>query len=233
MRAACLCLLLLASALGAAPPVELPAEVAGAPGAFVTVRGKTDGKAVRFVALDPGLNVFPAELLTDRKATVVTATKPGRYRLLAYSSVKDDPTDPAIVVVVIGEVKPDPNPDPKPVDPPKPDPKPADPLTSFRVILVSETGTPLTQAQFGVMYAKKVSDWLDANTTPDGWRRYDKDARTDGDRPPLNALWAAAKPKVSAVPCVAVERNGKVEVIAFEGTPEAMVAKLAALREGK
>lgn len=116
-----LALLLFAGGISAAPPVEVPKEVAGEVGAFVTVRAKTDGKVVRFVPLDAGLNTFPSDLLADKKATVVTASAPGRYRLLAYSSVKDDPTEPAVVVVVIGGAAP--VPDPKP----KPDPKPVDP----------------------------------------------------------------------------------------------------------
>jgi hypothetical protein len=106
---------LLGAALGlAAPPVDVPKEVAGEPGAFVTVRAKTDGKVVRFVPLDPGLNLFPPDLLADKKAAVFTAPAAGRYRVLVYSSVKDDPTEPAVVTVVIGGAQPAPEPKPKP-----------------------------------------------------------------------------------------------------------------------
>lgn len=126
-----LALALVPALLVAAPPVDVPAEVKGDVGAFVPLRAKTDGAVVKFVALDAGLNVFPADLLADKRATVVTATKPGRYRVLAYSSVKDDPTEPAIVTVVIGDapVPPGPNP-PGPGPGPNP-PGPTDPLVKL------------------------------------------------------------------------------------------------------
>lgn len=227
-RGPILAVALVPSLLCAAPPVEVPGEVTGEVGAFVAIRAKTDGKAVRFVPLDAGLNVFPADLLSDKKSTVVSSARPGRYRLLAYSSVKDDPTEPAVVVVVIGGA---PAPPPKPVDPePKPKPPAPDALKSFRVILVSESGAALTTAQFGVMYGKAVSDWLDANTTGKEWRRRDKDAATDGDTAAINDVWNKGKPKVASVPCVVVERNGVVQVVPFEATPEAMVTKLNSIR---
>jgi hypothetical protein len=79
---------------------------------FVTVTATTEGKLVRFLPLDGGLNVFPSNLLADPKSTVVSAAVPGRYRLLAYSSVADVPTPPAITTIIIGQVKPDPGPQP-------------------------------------------------------------------------------------------------------------------------
>lgn len=94
------CILL---ALFAQPSIRLPATIAGAPGAFVAVRADTTGAVVRYVALDAGLNVFPAQLLSDTKATVVTSIVPGRYRLLAYTSTGDLPSEPVIVTIVIGE----------------------------------------------------------------------------------------------------------------------------------
>ena len=118
---------LLCAVLGAAAPpvVTLPAEVTGDVGSFVAVRASvTEAKVVRFVPLDAGLNVFPADLLADKTATVVTAGKPGRYRILAYSGNADGPSEPATVTVVIGGSPPvtDPGkPDPKP-DPVKPEP---------------------------------------------------------------------------------------------------------------
>lgn len=231
-----LALLLFAGGISAAPPVEVPKEVAGEVGAFVTVRAKTDGKVVRFVPLDAGLNTFPSDLLADKKATVVTASAPGRYRLLAYSSVKDDPTEPAVVVVVIGGAAP--VPDPKP----KPDPKPVDPVPpkveTFRVLLVYESAAVLPAAQFGVLYGGEVEKYLTANCTKDGarngWRRLDKDATTDNDSETFNALWAAVKPKVTRVPVVAIEVNGTVTIEPLPASVPDMLALLKKYRgEGK
>lgn len=160
----------------AAPPVEVPAEVTGPPGGFIPIRAKTDGKMVRYVPLDAGLNVFPADLLADRKATVVSAAKPGRYRLLAYSAVGDDPTEPATVTVVVEGPAP---PGPAPV-PPGPQPDGALGLVKAsrdglaKVAAGREKAAALAQAQrahasavaagaFGADAGKILAGWRDAN----------------------------------------------------------------------
>ena len=91
----------------------VPAEVRGEVAEFVTVIATTEGKVVRYVALDQGLQVFPSSLLANQRATVVTSAKPGRYRLLAYTSVADIPTEPVITTVIIGSSTP---PVPPPID---------------------------------------------------------------------------------------------------------------------
>jgi hypothetical protein len=94
----------------------VPAEVRGEVAEFVTVIATTEGKVVRYVALDQGLQVFPSSLLANQRATVVTSAKPGRYRLLAYTSVADIPTEPVITTVIIGSASP-PSPPSPIVDP--------------------------------------------------------------------------------------------------------------------
>jgi len=91
----------------------VPAEVRGEVAEFVTVIATTEGKVVRYVALDAGLQVFPSSLLANQRATVVTSARPGRYRLLAYTSVADVPTEPVITTVIIGSSTP---PVPPPID---------------------------------------------------------------------------------------------------------------------
>jgi hypothetical protein len=104
----------------AAPPVvTLPAEVKGEPSTFVTVRSEVNGAtAVKFVPIDPGLSVFPADMLVTKTATVVVAAKPGKYRLLAYAGNVDGASDPALTTLVIGT--PTTPPPVTPVDPPAP-----------------------------------------------------------------------------------------------------------------
>lgn len=100
--------------------VTLPKEVAADPGTFAVVKAETDCSSLRWVALDPGLSLMPPELLRDTRSAVVMAGKPGRYRLLAYGALKDQASEPAIVVVVVGQAPPpgpDPGPGPGPVDP--------------------------------------------------------------------------------------------------------------------
>ena len=119
MRLSILVLLTFAAGLSAAPPVvTLPKEVPGEVGGFVVVRADVkDAKAVKYVTLDAGLSVFPGDLLTDKTVTVVVASKPGRYRILAYAGNADGASDPATTTVVIGGAT-DSQPPPKPIDPP-------------------------------------------------------------------------------------------------------------------
>lgn len=99
--------------------IEMPATFTGAPGQFIAIRPiKTDGKIVQYFPLDNGLSVFPAALLNDTTATVVTAVKSGKYRLLAYTALADKPSLPVIVTVVVGDGNPEPIP-PVPVPTPK------------------------------------------------------------------------------------------------------------------
>ena len=116
--------LLTVPAVAAPPTCALPPEIAGEPVNFIQVKAQTDGKWVRYVTLDPGLAVFPSNLLTDKTVTVVVASKPGRYRILAYAGNEDGGAE-AITTLVIGNAPVVPPKDPPdkptdPVDPPKP-----------------------------------------------------------------------------------------------------------------
>lgn len=105
--------LLIAAPLWAAT-ITLPATVTGEPGAFISIPATTDGKEVRWYALDKGVNLFPTALLKDTKTAVVTAPKAGRYRVIAWTATGDVPSEAASTVVVVGEPGPDPGPGPGP-----------------------------------------------------------------------------------------------------------------------
>jgi len=92
--------------------LTVPPEIKGPVSGFIPVTAVTDGKAVKYVPLDAGLQVFPPGLLVNPKSTVVVAGKSGRYRLLCYSSVGDIPTDPVITTIVVGDQSPVPPPTP-------------------------------------------------------------------------------------------------------------------------
>lgn len=121
---------------------------------------------------------------------------------------------------------------PKPPLPPGPGPAPG-PAKSFHVVLVYESGTNPTPEQRAVLYGKDVEAWLTANCTggTDGWRRRDKDSDGDADTT-MASLWAAVKPKVTTTPCVAVERDGKVDIINVEASPAAMIQTLQKYKTG-
>jgi hypothetical protein len=96
------------------PTIELPAKVSGQPGAFISVPAKTDSKAVKWVSIDKGLNIFPVDLLKDSKTLVVTSQIQGVYRLFAYVGNEFGPSEPAFTSVVIGD-------EPAPAPPVNPD----------------------------------------------------------------------------------------------------------------
>src|SRR5437870_2916069 len=99
-----LVLALAAVSVKADPPVikvqEAPFK--GNRGEFIAIKVETTGKAVRYVPLDSGLNVFPAGFLIDQTSTVVTANADGTYRLLAYTGTADGPSAPVVIKVVVG-----------------------------------------------------------------------------------------------------------------------------------
>ena len=121
-----------------AQTLKLPTEVRGDPGAFIRVPAETDCKEVRWFPIDRGLNVFPVELLRDSKTAIVTASRPGKYRLLAYTAKGDVPSLPAECYVIVGDVPPGPDPVP-PIPPIPPTPSPLTP--AFQAAYDKETAT--------------------------------------------------------------------------------------------
>lgn len=93
--------------------VTLPPEIHGQPGAFISIPSSTDCKSVQWVVLDQGLNLFPVELLRDTTTAVVSASSPGRFRVLAYAAKGDAASKPSITTVIIGDAPDPPAPDPE------------------------------------------------------------------------------------------------------------------------
>jgi len=139
-----------ALATASPPVVTLPAEIRGDASAFVVVKPSEvkDADAVKFVPLDAGLSVFPGDLLTDKKVTVVVAAKAGRYRLLAYAGNKDGASEPALTTLVIGGATV-----PPPVDPPKDPPVVTPTKLHFMVVRPNGPIAPSTEA------AMNLSAW--------------------------------------------------------------------------
>lgn len=175
--------------------LKLPAEVKGEPGAFVKVTAETNGKLVKWKALDRGLALFPVDLLKDTKTAVVTAVKPGKYRLQAVTALADEPSDIIETVVVVGNPTP-PTP-PTPPKPPEPTPSPAPiPVEGFRVLMIYESAdlSKLPIAQQSVLFSRPLRDYLNSKCVmgPDNktkeWRIYDKDTDVTGE----SKLWQDA-----------------------------------------
>jgi hypothetical protein len=118
-------------------------------------------------------------------------------------------------------------PEPKPPIPVPPIPPTPVPVTSFRVVFVTESGKTLPAAQRAVIDAKVTRDYLTANTTPEGglagWRQYDPQQNVANEQPNMKKLWEAVQPSLTALPCVVIETNGKADILPLAATPEAQV----------
>lgn len=126
--------------------LKLPERVEGAPATFISVKAETLGKVVKWKALDPGLSVFPAELLKDSKTAVVVAATKGKYRLLAVTAAADEPSEPAITIIDTTGGKPTP---PTPPDGPTP-PDPVVPDALVKAIQSAYAGTRDPEALEGL-----------------------------------------------------------------------------------
>lgn len=123
--------------------LKLPAEIRGEPNQFITIVAETSGEMVRFVSVDPGLSLFPADLLANKKATVVTGPA-GRYRIIAYTALNNKPSDPSTVTVIIGNT-----PNPGPVNPPAPVPPKPNPTSDLAQTLAGIYGGLQEEGQVG------------------------------------------------------------------------------------
>jgi hypothetical protein len=140
MRRLALVLLLFAAPLWAEPPaLKLPVEVHGTSNSFIVINAETAGAVVRWVPIDSGLSLLPPQLLRDSKSAVVMAGK-GRYRLLAFTAKGDEPSEPAICLIVVDGTPTPPKPDPpKPPDNPPPPPE-TPPLAKFWTVVIQPDG---------------------------------------------------------------------------------------------
>jgi hypothetical protein len=102
------------------PPLKVT-DVRAVVGDWIVLRAETEGRVVRWKAIDRGLRIAPPELaLRDPKATLATAARPGKYRVVCVTAKGDVPSEIVEFVVTVEVDGPDP-PGPGP-------PEPADPL---------------------------------------------------------------------------------------------------------
>jgi hypothetical protein len=144
-----------------AATIKLPAEIRGSPAEFIRVAADTDGKIVRWLVLDKGLSLFPAELLKDTRTAVVVAREPGRYRLLAVTASGDVPSEPVICTIIVG-------------DAPTPPPPPPPASKLWAIIVVDNEAM---SASVATLLADK-SLWNDVEKAGHRWRVLDMRSET-------------------------------------------------------
>jgi hypothetical protein len=192
-----------------APKVELPAEVAGDVGAFIPVRSITSGEQVRWYAVTAGLNLFPADMLKDSRSTVVTAAKPGRYDLIAWTAVDGVPSEAAKCVVVVGNAPVPPPPGPGPGPGPDPQPDPTDPIPGdgLKVLILEDRETIVpSKEQRSALQSSAVASFLRANCAKDpsgtpAFRQWDDSYTADqiNEDEPWESVYFAAIQKSNGV----------------------------------
>lgn len=208
--------LLLLLAPCAAPELKVPAEVKAEPAEFARVSAETTGKTVKWVSLDKGLALFPADLLKDSRTAVVIARNPGRYRLLAITANGDEISEPAMCVVVVGDAPVPPGPAPGP------EPQPG-PLARVWVVVIEETSA--SAASRGAFWADRdLVAYIEAKK----WkvRVADQDAQDSKGQTPKDLAPYIARAKTKALPhLMIVDPSGKPIA---EGTLPATPAELLA-----
>lgn len=140
-------------------------------------------------------------------------------------TVADAPTVAGKMVLTLTGSKPPPGPV-DPVDPVKPPVV----VSTFRVIFVTESAQSLTAFQNAVCGAKAVREYLNAKCTKEsdwpGWRNYDPQTTAAAEHPSVKAVWDAAKPKITKVPCMVVQVNDKIDILDFPANAADALATL-------
>lgn len=164
--------------------VELPATIRAQVGAFVLVKPVRleGGKAVRYFTPDENLSVFPSELLTDNTATVLVASKQGRYKVFAVTAAGDKISSVASTIIVVGDGV---DPDPQPPQPRPPQPKPSDiksdPIYQQLVGIVGGLSEPMQKeslAKLSTVYQEgaALSDCVDLQSLNQAMHNLSKNA---------------------------------------------------------
>jgi hypothetical protein len=132
--------------------VTLPAEVRGAPGAWIIVAPEAvDGGQPKW-QVDPALQevrldlLLPPETIASLRGKVLTCSTPGRFRVLAWNAKGDVASNLAECWVVIVDPRP-PTPPPDPPQPPDPTPGPTPPVPAGAraVLILRETAESTPQ----------------------------------------------------------------------------------------
>lgn len=158
---------------------------------------------------------------------VVTATGTGRVELdVIPIGLKGEADIVTATVDVDSGAGPIPPPTPKPVEP-KVEPVA---VKTFRVVLVHESGKTYDGVTNGVLYGADLRAFVKDRCTRDGatpgFRLFDQHEDAANELPGIKALWQAAKPKLTAVPCLIVEVNGKADILPLPANQAAALATL-------
>jgi hypothetical protein len=220
------------SLLFAAPEIELPPNVAAAWPGFVTLTAKTTQKEVVWFSVSPEFQLVPAEILKDSKYALGSASRPGRYMVLAWTAEGGVPSKPAVCWVTVGDPAPTP---PIPVPPTPLPPTPVPPIPApmgFRVILVHESNPMPTTAeekkalvrQHNMLHSLAVEEYLTKKCIGGraGWKRWDQNIDVSNADATWQSLWKASKPIIvtTKLPAIVVAKDQVAEVYSIADLSE-------------
>lgn len=215
---------------------DIPVIVLASPEGLVSVTEESGPIKIRGKFID-GTGKTETRTYKGKSVYSIEALATGRVELLIVPAGSTKTADVIRKTVDVdagtGPIPPPKPPDPKPPTPPDP----PQPVTSFHVVFVYESGSTLTATQTGVLYSKDIALYLGLKCTQDagtaGWRRRDKDAVIPNETAFQKSLWDAVKPKITAVPCMIVEVNGKADILPLPATVAEGLATLQKYAEGK
>lgn len=205
----------------------VPLIVLHSPDGLVGVEEDAGPVRVRGVFAD-GTGATESRLYSAPHVYLVTAKKAGKTELVVVPVGVSTAADIVRQTLTVMGQGPQPPPGPGPTPEPEPDPVPKpEPVKSFRVIFVVESGDTLPAKQSAIAGAKSILDYLDKKTTKDdgrpGWREFDPDQTTANEPEVFQRLWESIKLKSWDTPCLAIEVNGKVDVLPYPSdTPSAL-----------
>jgi hypothetical protein len=132
------------------PPALRVADVKATVGDWIVLRADTDGRIVRWKAVDRGIRIAPPELaLRDPKVTLASASRPGKYRVVCVTARGDVPSDIIEFTVTVEADGPDPTPPTPPIPNPPSPPEPVDPLVkAVRDAFTSEPGDSAKKREY-------------------------------------------------------------------------------------
>lgn len=81
------------------PLLKVPSEIKVEVGEFISITAETNTDWVNF-KVDKGLNIFPPNLLSDKKSTVIIAKKEGVYTVLTYTGNDKGGIDGTTTIIV-------------------------------------------------------------------------------------------------------------------------------------
>jgi hypothetical protein len=194
------------------------------PAGVVTVKPEAGPITIRAPFADSALD-FETRKFADPFVYIIEASGEGRVEI---DFIPKGVTQVGDIKTLTLDVKSGKGPLPPPGPDPDPEVKP-EPVKSFRVVLILESGDTPPREQANIVNAKIVRDYLNAKCTKEdgraGWRQYDPQQVVTNEQPVMKALWESVKPTLGTgdVPCVAIEVNSKVKIVALPKSAKDLV----------